>query len=165
MKGTWAVRGGTAVFTVLRIWLGIQWWNAGINKIGAFDATGFLQGSLAKAQGEGAVVQQWYATFLEAVALPNVELFNILIPWGEVLVGAGLIIGLGTIPALTAAAFMNLNFLLAGTLSTNPMLLTAAFILLLAGGMAYRWGADRFLVEQWHKRDMRKRFFHKKQVA
>ncbi len=144
------------LWTVLRIWLGIQWLQAGLPKIGNFNAEGFLHGAIAKAEGENPTVQGWYAAFLENVALPNVELFNILIPWGEVLVGIGLIVGAATFPALIAAALMNLNFLLAGTLSTNPMLYTAAILLLAAGTTAHFYGIDRiaipFIKERWNQR-------------
>lgn len=133
------------IWTVLRIWLGIQWLTAGLHKVvDGFDANGYLQGAIANATGESATVQGWYATFLEGFALPNVGLVNILIPWGELFVGLGLIIGLATIPALIAGAFMNLNFLLAGTLSTNPGLYTIAIILLFAGTASYYYGLDRW---------------------
>ncbi|ANB58616.1 doxX family protein [Anoxybacillus sp. B7M1] len=135
------------IWTVMRVWLGIQWLEAGLHKVtGEFDASGFLQGALAKATGENPAVQGWYAAFLENVAIPNVKLFNILIPYGEVFVGVGLIIGAATIPALLAGVFMNLNFLLAGTVSTNPVLLTAAVILLFVGAGAYYFGVDRFAI-------------------
>ena len=135
------------IWTVLRVWLGVQWLQAGIHKVGNFDATGFLHGTIAKSQGENAIVKAWYANFVETFALPNVELFNFLIPWGEVLVGIGLILGAATIPALLAGAFMNLNFLLAGTISTNPTLYTAAMILLFAGAASYFYGVDRFALK------------------
>jgi thiosulfate dehydrogenase (quinone) large subunit len=145
------------VFTVLRVWLGIQWIEAGFHKItDGFDASGFIQGAIAKAGGDHPAVQGWYANFLEGFAVPNVELFNVLIPWGEVLVGLGLILGAATIPALLAGAFMNLNFLMAGTVSTNPVLYTAAIILLFTGAASYFYGVDRFAVPYV------KKFFNKK---
>ena len=101
---------------------------------------------MANATGDHPAVQGWYANFLEGFSLPNVELFNILVPWGELLIGIGLILGIATIPALVAAAFMNVNFLLAGTVSTNPNLLIVAFILLYVGKGAYIWGGDRIIV-------------------
>lgn len=143
----WKTPQVSVLWTVLRIWLGIQWLQAGWGKVtGGFDAGGFIQGAIAKASGEHPAVQGWYAAFLENFALPNSGLFSFLVAWGEVLVGLGLIVGLATIPALIAGAFMNLNFLMAGTVSTNPVLLTAAFILILVGSGAYFWGADRFAV-------------------
>lgn len=134
------------IWGVLRIWLGIQWLEAGWHKLGAFDAGGFLTGAIAKAGGENPAVQGWYATFLETVALPNVKLFNVLIPMGEILVGLGLIVGALTIPALIAGAFMNLNFLLAGTVSTNPILLALAVILLFVIKGTQYYGLDHYLV-------------------
>jgi thiosulfate dehydrogenase [quinone] large subunit len=137
----------SVAWTVIRIWLGIQWINAGWHKLAdGFDAGGFIQGAIAKATGDNPAVQGWYAAFLEGFALPNVKLINILIPFGELLVGLGLIVGIATVPALIAGAFMNLNFLLAGTVSTNPILFTLAIILLFVGKGAYIWGGDRFLV-------------------
>ncbi|KMJ57386.1 Crp/Fnr family transcriptional regulator [Bacillus sp. LL01] len=147
------------LWTVLRIWLGVQWLKAGLPKIGAFDAEGFLHGAIAKAEGANPAVQGWYAGFLENVALPNVGLINILIPWGEVLVGIALILGLATLPALVGAAFMNLNFLLAGTVSTNPVLYTVAILLIAAGAAATFYGLDRFAIrwikDRWNGRKMR----------
>lgn len=140
-----AIIGG--IFSVLRIWLGVQWITSSWGKVtGGFDASGFLQGSIAKATGDHPAVQGWYASFLEGFAVPNVGLFNVLIPWGELLVGIGLVLGAATIPALLAGALMNLNFLLAGTVSTNPVLYTVAIILLFAGSASYYFGADRFAI-------------------
>ena len=142
----WEDRRIAVIWGVLRIWLGIQWLEAGWHKLGGFDTTGFLQGAIAKAGGEYPEVQGWYAAFLDKVAMPNAGVFNFLIPWGEILVGLGLILGLATIPALIAAAFMNLNFLLAGTLSTNPIFFTLAIILLFAHRGTCYWGMDRFAI-------------------
>lgn len=135
------------VWTVLRIWLGIQWFEAGIGKItGGFDATGYVQGAIAKAGGDHPAVQGWYAAFLKHALLPNADLINFLVPWGETLVGIALVAGFATLPALLAGAFMNLNFMLSGTTSTNPILYTAAMVLMAAGAAAWFYGADRFAI-------------------
>ena len=153
----WKTPQAAIVWTILRIWLGIQWIEAGWHKVtGGFDASGFIKGAIAGASGDHPAVQGWYAAFLEGFAVPNIEIFNTLIPWGEFLVGLGLIIGAATIPALLAGAFMNLNFLMAGTVSTNPVLYTAAIILLFTGAAGYFYGVDRFAVPYV------KNFFNKK---
>ncbi|GIN57959.1 DoxX family protein [Lederbergia ruris] len=159
MKRWYENRWVAIVWAALRIWLGVQWLEAGWHKLGAFDAAGFLQGAIAKAGGDAPVVQGWYAAFLENVALPNVKLFNVLIPVGEVLVGLGLIVGALTIPALIAGAFMNLNFLLAGTISTNPILLVVAIILLFVINGTVYYGVDRFLVPTTIKKMKNKNIF------
>ncbi|KAF0995092.1 hypothetical protein BJQ97_01744 [Geobacillus sp. TFV-3] len=91
-------------------------------------------------------MQGWYAAFLEHVALPNVGFFNFIIPVGEFLAGLALILGAATIPALLAGMFMNLNFMLAGTTSTNPIMYTLEMILLFTGKGSYYWGVDRFAI-------------------
>ncbi|MEW9668417.1 DoxX family membrane protein [Ammoniphilus sp. 3BR4] len=144
------------VWTIVRVWLGIQWLTAGWHKaMDGFDATGFITGAIAKAAGEKPVVQGWYAAFLEGFALPNVELFNFLVAWGEVAVGLGLILGTFTTIALYAGIFMNLNFLLAGTISTNPILYTVGIILLAMGAATYSWGVDRYMIP-WLKASFNK---------
>jgi thiosulfate dehydrogenase (quinone) large subunit len=138
-----------AFLTILRIWLGLQWLQAGYSKLSSdFDVSGFLQGAIAGASGENPRVQGWYAGFLEGVALPNIDLFNILVPWGEFLVGLGLIIGLATTPALLAGAFMNLNFIMAGVgfASLDSKLFVLAIILVFIGKGRYYYGLDRFVI-------------------
>lgn len=151
----WQTPQVSILWTVIRVWLGIQWMTSGFHKLaGGFDATGFLQGAIAKATGEHPAVQGWYAAFLEHVALPNVGFFNFIIPVGEFLAGLALILGVATIPALLAGMFMNLNFMLAGTTSTNPIIYTLEMILLFTGKGSYYWGVDRFAIpylKQWMK--------------
>ena len=51
---------------------------------------------------------------------------------------------------------MNLNFLLAGTVSTNPILLALAIVLLFVAKGTMHYGADRFVIpfltNKWNKR-------------
>jgi len=143
------------LWTALRIWLGYQWISAGFEKItgggwiGATSGvgiTGFLKGAIAKAGGAHPAVQSWYADFIKNVALPNATTFSYLVAFGEILVGISLILGALTVVGLIAGAFMNLNYLLAGTTSTNPNLYTIAIILLFVGANAYTIGLDHFLI-------------------
>jgi thiosulfate dehydrogenase [quinone] large subunit len=144
----------SVVWTILRMWLGYQWITAGIEKfedptwIGSKSGvaiTGFLKGAVAKASGDHPAVQGWYAAFVNNVALPNAKVFAYMITFGELLVGISLILGALTVVGLVGGAFMNLNYLLAGTTSTNPILYTVAIILLAVGSSAYVIGLDRFI--------------------
>lgn len=143
------------LWTVLRIWLGYEWISAAIEKISnptwvgskaGVAITGFLKGALAKATGDHPLVQGWYANFIQSVALPNAKVFSYLVAFGELLVGISLILGALTIVGLLAGAFMNLNYMLAGTTSTNPNLYTVAILLIAAGANAYIFGLDRFIL-------------------
>ncbi|UUZ97500.1 DoxX family membrane protein [Paenibacillus sp. P25] len=61
--------------------------------------------------------------FLHDVALPNVHVFNFLVPWGEFLIGLALILGLATIFAAFMGAIMNFSFFLSGSISIIPQML------------------------------------------
>ncbi|WP_066057782.1 DoxX family protein [Robertmurraya korlensis] len=137
-----------ALLTLLRVYLGYAWMTAGWGKItGGFDAAGFLKGSIANpVAGPDGIVYGWYVSFLEGVALPNVDLFNFLVPWGEFLVGLGLILGCFTSAAMFFGLVMNFSFMLAGTVSNNPTDILMGVIILTAGFNAGRYGLDYWVV-------------------
>ncbi|WP_462408578.1 DoxX family membrane protein [Neobacillus sp. Marseille-QA0830] len=137
------------ILTVLRLYLGYSWFTGGIGKLtGGFDASGFLKGAIANpVKGpDGAVVFGWYVEFLKGIALPNVHVFNFIVPWGETLIGLGLILGCLTTAAMFFGLFMNFMFFLAGTVSHNPRDIFLGFIILTAGYNAGRIGLDRWVV-------------------
>jgi thiosulfate dehydrogenase [quinone] large subunit len=68
------------------------------------------------------------------------------VAYGEVLIGIALIIGAFTGIAAFFGGFMNFNFMLAGSASTNPMLFAIAVALILAWKVAGYIGADYFLL-------------------
>ena len=107
---------------------------------------GFAQGALAKSTGEHASVQGWYANFLSTFVIPNAGLWAYLITFGELLVGLGLIVGALTGIAAVFGVTMNLNYLLAGTVSTNPILGFIGIFLILAWRVAGYYGVDRYLL-------------------
>ena len=138
-----------AILTVIRLYLGYAWFTAGFHKItGGFDASGYLANAVANpVKGpDGSMVYSWYVNFLESFALPNIELFNVLVPWGETLIGLGLLLGCLTTAAMFFGLVMNFSFFLAGTVSHNPTDIFLGFIILTAGYNAGRIGLDRWVV-------------------
>lgn len=152
------------IWTALRIWVGYSWLTSGIHKtfgpgstvwVGSkagVAVTGFLQGALQKTGGEHPDVQSWYAWFVQNLALPNAKIFSYLVAYGELLVGIALILGAFTTIALLAGIFMNFNYLLAGTVSSNPVYLIEQLLLLFAGSAAFYWGLDRWLLPMINER-------------
>lgn len=147
------------LWLIIRLYLGYEWLMAGLDKImnpmwfgtGAGAAIkGFINGAIGKTICAATVsachpdVQMWYASFLQSAVLPHVTLWSNAIAVGETLVGLGLIVGLFTGIAAFFGFFMNLNFLLAGTVSVNPILLVLALPLILARRVAGYWGLDRY---------------------
>lgn len=140
---------------LVRIYVGYEWLIAGWGKytgdgwIGVNagrNLTGFIQGALSKTAGAHPDVQGWYAAFLQNVVLPNAATWSQVVTYGEILVGVALIVGAFTGVAAFFGLFMNLNFLLAGTVSVNPILFTLSILLVLAWKVAGYWGLDRYLL-------------------
>lgn len=138
---------------VVRIYVGWEWLMAGWEKVN--DAAwvgpqagaavkGFLTGALQKVGGAHPDVSGWYGSFIQNYALSHTALFSYLIAYGEVLVGIALIVGLLTGIAAFFGSFMNMNYLLAGTVSTNPILLILGLFLILAWRTAGWLGLDRY---------------------
>jgi thiosulfate dehydrogenase [quinone] large subunit len=72
--------------------------------------------------------------------------FGRLIAYGEMVVGIALVLGAFTGFAAFFSGFMNWNFMLAGSASTNPVLFAAAVGLILAWKISGRIGVDYFLL-------------------
>ncbi|WP_128894954.1 DoxX family protein [Longirhabdus pacifica] len=135
------------ILLVVRVYLGWEWLSAGWGKVTKeFDATFFLQDAVTKAEGERPTVQSWWASFLEGFAIPNVELFNFLVAWGEVLVGIALIAGIFTTFAGLMGIIMNFAYLFSGTTSTNPQMVLLTIFILVAGANAGRFGLDYYVL-------------------
>ncbi|MEK7609690.1 MAG: DoxX family membrane protein [Patescibacteria group bacterium] len=140
---------------IIRLYVGYEWLIAGWSKVtsdawvgsGAGSALlGFLNGALAKTVGAHPDVQGWYAYFLQSAVVTHPAFWSNLVAWGELAVGIGLIIGAFTGIAAFFGLFMNLNYLLAGTVSSNPVLFTLSIGLVLAWKVAGYIGADKYLL-------------------
>lgn len=143
------------VWTVVRVYLGWLWLNAGWHKVtnpawvgeGAGTAiSGFLNRAVTLSQGDAPSVAVWYAWMIENIFLPIAPLMSYLVAFGELLVGVALILGLLTGLAAFFGGLMNVAFLFAGTLSTNPLMFLLATWLVLAWRIAGYYGLDRWVL-------------------
>jgi thiosulfate dehydrogenase (quinone) large subunit len=148
------------LLAVIRLYIGYSWLTAGWGKLtgGGFDASGYLANAVANpVKGpDGNMVYGWYVSFLESFAIPNVDIFNTIVPLGEFLVGLGLILGCLTTAAMFFGIVMNFSFFLAGTVSHIPTDLFLGAIILFAGFNAGRVGLDRWVIPFIRKTVMKK---------
>lgn len=145
----------SAIFwLIIRLYVGWAWFEAGYEKLigGMWLGSnagniikGFLNGALAKTGGAHPDVMAWYAWLINHVFIPTAPLLSYLVVFGEIIVGIALILGLCTKRAAKVGAFMNLNYLLAGTVSTNPFLLILQLFLIKGSKVAGWIGVDRFI--------------------
>jgi thiosulfate dehydrogenase [quinone] large subunit len=107
---------------------------------------GFVLGALKKSGGAHPDVSSWYASFLQGFVLHHVSLISHIVAYGEVFVGVLLVLGLFTGIAAFLGAFMNMNYLFAGTISINPLMFILELILILAWRTAGWIGLDRYIL-------------------
>lgn len=143
------------IWLLIRLYVGYQWFEAGLEKVknpawvgaqAGVAVKGFLMGALTKASGSHPDVSGWYASFIQNFALHHTALFSYLVSYGELLVGVALILGIFTGIAAFFGTFMNLNYLFAGTVSVNPLMLLLQLFLILAWRVAGWIGIDSYLL-------------------
>ncbi|GEO24633.1 hypothetical protein AAC03nite_04180 [Alicyclobacillus acidoterrestris] len=158
MFTTWlrSSRYASAVLMLLRVYLGWTFLHAGWGKLTdakSFSAAGFLIHSLQHPVlgPDNHPAYPWYNAFLHAFAIPHADVFNFLIPWGEVLVGVGLIFGVLTTAAAFFAMLMNFMYMFAGSISTNPMDILIGMFIIVGGSNSGFFGGDYWLVPYLRK--------------
>lgn len=143
------------LWLLVRLYVGYEWLTAGWHKVGdpawtsgGLALKGFWERSVAMpAEGRPPISFDWYRTFIQALLDGGHHTwFAPLVAWGELLIGIMLILGLLTGIAAFFGGFMNFNFMLAGTASTNPVLFLLAVLLILAWKTAGWWGLDRWVL-------------------
>ena len=139
----------------LRLWLAWQWLEASSHKLTnpAWMSTGdalkgFWLGAVKIPEtGRPAIAFDWYRNFLNFMLNAQAYTwFAKLIAVGELLIGIALLLGAFTGIAAFFSGFMNWNFMMAGSASTNPMLFVIAVGLIMAWKVSGYIGADFFLL-------------------
>jgi thiosulfate dehydrogenase (quinone) large subunit len=164
----------------LRFSLGIYWLQAGWHKtqdIGwakkgispetgevverGASMKGFLMGAITPNPETGATkaLFGWYADMLQYIVDHNfTSWLGPLIAWGETLVGLGLLLGGLVGIAAFFGTLMNMSFLLAGTLSSNPWMFALTVFIILGWKVAGHYGLDRWLLPAlgtpWNRTEM-----------
>jgi thiosulfate dehydrogenase [quinone] large subunit len=149
-----------------RLWVGWTWIHAGEHKLTSPDwvktgaaLQGFWQQAVAIPDtGRPAITFGWYRAFLQFLLDAHAYVwFAKLVTMGELLVGVALILGAFTGIAAFAGGFMNWNFMMAGSASSNPMLFVLSIGFILAWKVAGLVGLDYFLLPwlgtPWEERD------------
>jgi thiosulfate dehydrogenase [quinone] large subunit len=142
------------IWLVLRVLLGITWLTSGMGKLAnpAWMEGAVLQGFWTNAiqipEGDRPPIAfDWYRGFIQSLLESgSYTWFAKLVAFGETAIGIAQIIGAFVGIAAFFGAFMNWNFIMAGSASSNGLLLIAAILLVLAWKVAGYIGADYFLL-------------------
>jgi thiosulfate dehydrogenase [quinone] large subunit len=143
------------LWLIVRVYVGYQWLEASLHKLTAAEwmQTGdALKGywtnavSIPEAPARAPIYFDWYRTFIQSLLDGQAYVwFAKVIAISEFLVGIALIIGLFVGTAAFFGGLMNLNFLLAGSLSAGPILLLLEVLLVVAWKIAGHLGVNYFI--------------------
>ena len=146
----WAI-----IWLPVRFFVGREWLGAGEGKLrndawmdGGVAVQGYWERIVVvPEEGRATITYAWYRDFIQYM-LDN-EWYTWMakvIAIGEFLVGLALILGALVGIAAFFGTFMNFNFQLAGTASSNPVLFALGVFLVLAWKTAGYIGVDRYLL-------------------
>lgn len=142
----------------LRFYIGRDWLAAGEHKIrsdawmsGGTALKGYWTGATTVPEGgtasRAAGTVTWFNDFLTyALNHEWYTWFAKVIAIGEFMIGLGLLVGALVGIAAFFGSFMNINFMLAGTTSSNPVMFALTVLLVLGWKVAGFWGLDRYLL-------------------
>ena len=137
----------------LRLFLGWEWLDAGLHKYGD---PGWMQGGAAlmnfwqrglQMKPKPAIAVDWYRVFIQYLLDSGAYTwFSKIVVFSELAIGVALILGAFTAIAAFSGGFMNWNFIMAGSASTNGLLFAIATWLVLAWRTSGWIGLDRWLL-------------------
>ena len=156
------------LWALARIWVGWQFLQASLDKIGAAAWTGAHAGAAvrgflgyaASPQATGGPYPQVLSPYVwldTHVLLSHAVELSYLVTAGEFLVGVTLILGLGTRVAALGGAFLNIIYLLSGSAGMNVPMLPIDVSILLVGTSAGLVGLDSVVLPSLQKRMVRVR--------
>ncbi|MFF2017066.1 DoxX family membrane protein [Paenibacillus sp. NPDC058177] len=145
VKGAQKIAGW--ILSVIRVLFGWMWLRSGYDKLSG----GFGVESLIPVIAANHDSPEWYKAFFSHVVSPFSGVFDVVIPWGEILIGIGLIAGLFIVPALIMSVFVNANYILADMIFTYPTDILMATILLTGKRLTSYVSVERWLYAKWRK--------------
>lgn len=143
------------MWLVFRAYVGWLWLDAALQKLNDPAWVGSSAGSalrntvqlaLGKTDGVSPDVQGWYASFLQNTILPHAVFWSQFVAWSELVVGIALMLGFLTGIMAFISLFLSFNYLLAGSLGMNPVLLLFSIGLIMAWRISGYWGLDHFVL-------------------
>lgn len=143
---------------ILRVWVGYQWIAASLHKVGnpAWVQSGiaiqrFWQTAvIVPHNGPPRVPFDWYRDFLIWLLGSHAAPFMArVIAYGELTVGIALIAGAAVGAAALAGTFMSWNYLMAGSVSLNPLMIIGEILLIMSWKVAGYYGFDRLILLRW----------------
>ena len=123
----------SVAWLAVRVWIGIMWFQAGWSKVFGAENPSFLHNNgaaVAGFAGHGTAAYSWWASIMHSFVVPNASWIAVLVAFGELAIGLGLIVGFLTRTAAVASLFLLLTYVMSGTAGVTGFYALCALIVL-----------------------------------
>jgi thiosulfate dehydrogenase [quinone] large subunit len=138
----------------VRVWIGIMWIQAGWAKIFGAENSAFLHNNgkgVAGFAAGGTAAYSWWGSFLHSFVVPNAAWIAVLVAFGELAIGLGLVVGFLTRTAAVASLLLLFTYVMSGTASVCAFYALCAVIVLATWRTSSWIGVDG-LIAGWRER-------------
>jgi thiosulfate dehydrogenase (quinone) large subunit len=123
----------SVAWLAVRVWIGIMWLQAGWSKVFGAENPSFLHNNgagVAGFAGHGTAAYSWWASIMHSFVVPNASWIAVLVAFGELAIGLGLIVGFLTRTAAVASLILLLTYIMSGTAGVTGFYALCALIVL-----------------------------------
>lgn len=154
-------RASSILWLVVRLYIGIQWIQAGVQKLwgsenpgfwhnGGAAVKGFALGGIAQshsvAGAPATVYYNWWVDILRSFVIPNASWIAKCDALGEFVVGCALCLGLFTGLTAFAGVIFNFSYVFTGAVASNPVLIIGGILLIMGWRVDGLIGFDGILL-------------------
>src|SRR6202167_5016922 len=110
----------SVAWLAVRVWVGIMWIQAGVAKVWGAENPAFLHNNgagVAGFAGHGAAAYSWWASIMHSFVVPNASWIAVLVAFGELAIGLGLVVGFLTRTAAVCSLLLLFTYIMSGTAS------------------------------------------------
>jgi len=117
----------------VRVWIGCMWFQAGWAKVFGAENPYFLHNNgagVAGFAGHGAAAYSWWASIMHSFVVPNASWIAVMVAFGELAIGLGLVVGFLTRTAAVCSLLLLFTYIMSGTASVTAFYALCALIVL-----------------------------------
>jgi thiosulfate dehydrogenase [quinone] large subunit len=117
----------------VRVWVGCMWVQAGWAKVFGAENPYFLHNNgagVAGFAGHGAAAYSWWGSIMHSFVVPNASWIAVLVAFGELAIGLGLVVGFLTRTAAVCSLLLLFTYIMSGTASVCAFYALCALIVL-----------------------------------
>ena len=117
----------------VRVWVGCMWVQAGWSKVFGAENPYFLHNNgagVAGFAGHGAAAYSWWGSIMHSFVVPNASWIAVLVAFGELAIGLGLVVGFLTRTAAVCSLLLLFTYIMSGTASVCAFYALCALIVL-----------------------------------